>query len=285
MSIPPPPTSARAWHCTTRLETDAVLVRDDSERRAVVRAILRNGRRAGLIAFAVVDTHLHALFVGERAEVGEAMRCIELSCHRRLGLRNRFDGARILPVRDQHHLRNVVPYILDQVKRHDLWTDPLQEGSALQDLLGLRPIGAFLSPTLQADLPRLSLPSLWRRLGVEPEEAFAWAAPLGTADLPYLQEAALAAFAAQTTTGRSRHQRRVRAAMAHAAAGLSARKVGRAVGVTHSTVARLWNEPVPVSWVEAIRRQVRLRRRLAEGGSPPGGDSVSDPRGEPRRTR
>jgi len=276
VSIPPPQRTARAWHCTTRLETDAVLVRDDSERRAVVRAILRHGLPAGLIAYAVVDTHLHALFVGERREVGEAMRRMELACHRLLGLRNRFDGARILPIRDQRHLRNVLPYVLRQVERHELLTDALQEGSAIHDLLGLRPVGAGLPRALLAELPRIVLDSLWRQLGVEPEEVSGWDAPLVEADLPYLEEATLAAFASSSIRSRSRQHRRALGAMVQAAAGLSAPRVGRAVGLAHTTVTRLQRQSVPPAWVAAIRRQVRLRRRLAEGAHV-GSDRLSPP--------
>ena len=257
--IPPEPRTARAWHCTSRLAHDGVLVRSDADRRSVVTAILKHGRRAGLIAYAVVDTHMHCVFVCERGLAGEAMRRIELSCHRRLGLGQRFDGARIRPIRDQGHLRNVIPYVLNQVRRHELQTDSLQEGSALHDLLGLRVPGLGLPDALQAELPRVVLPSLWRQLGVEPELTEDWARGLDPAELPHLREAAQAAFALRFIGGRGHPL--VRAAMVQAAGTHSIRVTARAAGVARSTIARLRAMHVPTSWIHAIRRQVRLRCR------------------------
>lgn len=258
--IPPPPQTARAWHCTTRLENDAVLSPQAAARRGVVRAILKHGPRAGLIAFCVVDTHLHVLFVGKRAVVGEAMRRIELSCHRRLNLEHRFDGARILPVRDQHHLRNVVPYVLNQLARHDVLTDPLQEGSALHDLLGLRVPGAHLAGALQAEQPRLVIERMWTNLGVQPADVASWVRPLEEEELPLVVEATRSAFALARVRRRGHVHRLVRAAMVQAAAGHSARSIERSIGLGHTTVRGLRKELVPLSWIEAIRRQVRLRR-------------------------
>jgi len=282
--IPPPPTTARAWHCTTRLENDAVLAPHAGERRGVVRAILKHGPPAGLIAYCVVDTHLHALFVGKRIAVGEAMRRIELSCHRRLNLAHRFDGARILPVRDQRHLRNVVPYVLNQLGRHEVLTDPLQEGSALHDILGLRVPGAYLAGALQAEQPRLVIERMWTSLGVRPEDVATWTRTLKLEELALVEEATRAAFAVSRVRRRGHAHRLVRAAMVQAAAGHSARTIAGPVGLSYTTVSKLLRQDVPRAWVDAIRRQVRLRRwairrtTLDEiapsGGEPPAGPSL-----------
>ena len=266
--IPPPPQTARAWHCTTRLENDAVLAPQAVDRRGVVRAILKHGPRAGLIAYCVVDTHLHALFVGKRVVVGEAMRRIELSCHRRLNLEHRFDGARILPIRDQRHLRNVVPYILNQLARHEVLTDPLQEGSALHDLLGLRVPGAHLVGALQAEQPRLVIEQMWTSLGVQPAEVDSWGRPLEEEELALVDEATRSAFAIGRVRRRGHVHRLVRAAMVQAADGHSGRSIERSTGLSHTTVRGLRKELVPRSWIEAIRRQVRLRRwAMAQAGA------------------
>jgi hypothetical protein len=275
--IPPPPETARAWHCTTRLANDAVLAPHASDRRGVVRAILKHGPPAGLIAYCVVDTHLHALFVGKRVAVGEAMRRIELSCHRRLNLEHRFDGARILPVRDQRHLRNVVPYILNQLARHEVLTDPLQEGSALHDLLGLRVPGAHLAGALQAEQPRLVIDRMWTSLGLQPEEVTTWTRALKLEELAFVAEATRAAFAIGRVRRRGNGHRLVRAAMVQAGAGHSARTIAGWVGLSYSTVSALLKRDAPRAWVDAIRRQVRLRAWAASRGagegapSPPGG--------------
>ncbi len=257
--IPPPPQTARAWHCTTRLENDAVLATQPADRRAVVRAILKHGPPGGLIAFCVVDTHMHALFAGKRIVVGEAMRRIELSCHRRLKLEHRFDGARVLPVRDQSHLRNVVPYILNQVARHAVLTDPLQEGSALHDLLGLRVPGAHLAGALQAEQPRLAIERMWTSFGLQPADVEAWNRPLEQEELRFVNEATRAAFAIGRVRRRGHVHRLVRAAMAQAADGHSARAIERTIGLSNTTVRGLRKERVPRAWIDAIRRQVRLR--------------------------
>lgn len=232
-----------------------------------MRAVLKHGPRAGLIAFCVVDTHLHAVFAGDRVAVGEAMRRIELSCHRRLRLRHRFEGARILPVRDQGHLRNVVPYVLGQIERHGVLTDPHQEGSGLHDLLGLRPPGANLARALREEQPRLVIETMWSALGVLPAEVATWGRPLGVHELPGLLDATLAAFAIDRVRRRGRGHRLVKAAMVQAAAGFSARAIAKVAGICRTTVSGLLLEPVPRSWIEAIRRQVRLRGLATRGST------------------
>lgn len=233
----------------------------------MIRAILQHGLPAGLIAFCVVDTHLHALFVGDRGDVGEAMRRIELSCHRRLGLRHRFDGARIRPVRDQRHLRSVIPYILDQVVRHELVTDPLQEGSSLHDLLGLRVPGGKLARGFTAEQPRIVVTEYAEKLGVTPQQWATWGEPLAAEDLKYLLDATCAAFAIRSVRPRLAVHRPVRAAMVQAAGRHSARAIARATGLSHQTVRRLLEVPVPDGWLFAIRGQVWLRRAAAEAAA------------------
>lgn len=250
---------ARAWHCTTRLAVDGVLVRTPSERRAAISAVLRHGRPAGLIAFCVVDTHLHAVFVGDRVRIGEAMRRLEIACHKLLKLRRRFEGARIRPVRDQAHLRSTVDYVLRQLERHEIRTDPLGESSAVHDLLGARVPGLFLPDRLLEELPRGNVGDPWRLVGVDRSIALTWDEPVRASELEAVAEATLRAFALRSVPRRGRRYTMVRAAMVHALdPQISAAAAGRALGLSRGAVLNLRSVTVPDAWVLAVRRQTRL---------------------------
>ena len=281
---------ARAWHCTTRLAVDAVLARTPSQRRAAVGAVLRHGAPAGLIAHCVVDTHLHALFVGDRVRVGEAMRRIELACHQLLPLEQRFEGARIRPVRDQHHLRYSVGYVLRQLDRHEIRVDRLGEGSAAHDLLGARVPGLSLGRRLLEELPRGDIGDLWRLVGATPELGSRWDRPVADSELAELREATLRAFALATLRRRSRRLTMVRAAMVQAAAPeIGSTALARAIGLSRGAVINLRRQVVPDSWIRAVRRQVHLglsAGRALAGGPPEaarstgGEDGLSGPRSD-----
>jgi len=253
---------ARAWHCTTRLAVDAVLVRTPAERRAVIRAVLRHGRPAGLIAYCVVDTHLHAVFVGDRVRIGEAMRRLEIACHQLLKLRRRFEGARIRPVRDQAHLRSTVDYVLRQLDRHAIRTDALGESSSVHDLLGARVPGLFLVDRLLEELPRGNVGDPWRLVGASGALAEVWDDPLEAHELHTLPEATCRAFALRGLRGRSRERTRARAAMVQAASPrLGATAIARELGLSRGAVLHLRRVDVPDSWILAVRRQARLGLR------------------------
>ncbi len=258
--IPLPPDRARAWHCTTRLDDDDVLTRTPGELRDVVRSVLRHGQPAGLLCFAVIDTHLHVLLCGRRADAGEAMRRIELACHRLLLLDRRFQGARIRPVEDQLHLTNTVHYILRQPLHHAVAGDGLNEGSAIHDLLGLRVPGLPLPGVLLTELPRMRVAELLPHLGLSSDELTGWDFPLTEAELPWLLDSAAAAFAVRDMLRRSKHCASLRAAMVRAVGDeVATGRIAAHTGLARSSICRLRARPVDAAWVRCVRRQVRLR--------------------------
>jgi len=232
--------------------------------RDVVRSILRHGARARLICFAVVDTHLHVLLCGSREHAGEAMRRIELACHRLLLLDRRFQGARIRPVENQRHLNNTLHYILRQPRHHGVGVDDVNEGSAMHDLLGLRVPGLWLPGALLTELPRVRAEDLIPSFGLSREEMAGWDSPLVDSELSWLLDATGAAFAVADVLRRSKHFTALRAAMIQSVdQRLGLERVAAATGLHPSTVWRLRQRPVARAWVLCVRRQVRLRIALA----------------------
>lgn len=249
----------------------------------MVGAILRHGLPAGLLAFCVADTHFHALFVGDRERIGEAMRRIEIASHRMLPLEQRYEGARIRPVRDQSHLRYSVGYVLRQLDRHELKNDRLAVSSSVHDLLGLRVPGVVLASRLDAELPRGLGVELWSLLGASSELGRIWDRPVDLQDLDRLEEATLRAFSLRTLERRSRKFTRVRAALVQSVdpvVGPTA--IARATGLSRGAVINLRKVTVPEHWKLAVRRQVWLSRyagRSLAGGPaelPPWADRLSD---------
>jgi WD40 repeat protein/Tfp pilus assembly protein PilF len=151
-----------------RLLDDRVIARTPAELRLASRILLEQGRARRLLAFCMVDTHVHAVLACSRAEAGCFARTAEGSLRKRLHLPP-FERARIRPVVEQSHLRAAVLYVLRQAHRHGSSLDPAHEGSSLPDLLGFRVLDSELPARLRAYLPRLRVediaPGLVQKLG------------------------------------------------------------------------------------------------------------------------
>ena len=140
-------------HITMSTVERRALARDESERRTLVRALVRTSGPQ-LALFNLVDEHLHLLARGERpARIAESVRRVLSAKRRDLKLTR----PHVKLVRDQDHLRNLVPYILTQTDHHQIaganpavWT-----GSCLLDLIGARLIDAAWLERLPADLAAL----------------------------------------------------------------------------------------------------------------------------------
>ena len=228
-----------------------------------MRSILRHGPGAQLVCFGVVDTHIHVLLCGARTDAGEAMRRIELACHRLLHLTRRFQGARIRPIENQRHLNNTLHYILRQPQHHEVALDEVSEGSAIHDLLGLRVPGLALAGALLVELPRVHPESLVQHLGLPAEELAGWDAPLVEAELPWLLDSAAAAFAVRDVLWRSKRFTALRAAMVLAVgSGVPVGRIAEHTGLARSSIWRLRRHSVDPAWIRCVRRQVRLRIAL-----------------------
>ena len=246
---------ALGWHVTMRLADSRVIAKEPWERRVAAFSLLELAAAFGLIAFHLVDTHLHALIVGSRERAGVFARRIEGTLHARLRLGCPFEAARFSPVGDQARLASTFAYVLDQAERHQLVNDPLREGSSLPDLVGLRVVHADgIAHCARRHLPRL-----------RPEEFAAryLPAPCTTKlDCAQLAEAAAAVLALPHL--RTRAPRAVLAKHAAVVVGLaegfSVREIAGALGLSTRRIERLRRTPPPAAAVvQATRWQLRLR--------------------------
>lgn len=238
------------WHITARLRDDRVIVRDDGSRRIAATVILRAGVDARLVAFRVVDTHVHALLAVSRPEAGRFATRALGSLVQALDLPVRFEPARLRPVEDQRHLRNAFDYVLRNHRHHDVAGDPWHDASCLPDLLGLRTVGAHAIPVVRALLPRVTRADLLAHLGVR---EFG----LGPASAEHLAASALAASGARSLSGRSAESVAARVAAAHT--GLAAGETAAALGTTSRSIHRLRALPPDRALVAAILRQCAWR--------------------------
>src|SRR4051794_29361510 len=118
---------AIAYHVTMRLEDDVVVAPDAACLVIAARTLVEFGEPRGIIAFSIVDTHLHAILCCTCAEAGRFARLAELALHHRLGLRAGFEPARIRPIRDVWHLQRAVLYVWRQREHHGLEMDPTSD--------------------------------------------------------------------------------------------------------------------------------------------------------------
>lgn len=246
---------ALGWHVTMRLADSRVITPEVGERRVAAFSLLELAASFGVIAFHIVDTHIHALVVGTRERAGMFARRIEGTLQARLQLGCPFESARFSPVSDQLRLASTLAYVLDQAARHQLVNDPLHEGSSLPDLVGLRVVHAEgLARCARSYLPRL-----------RPQELAARYLPAPHArkgDGAQLADAASAALALP-----SLHSREPRAVHAkHAAVvvglaeGFTVRELAHQLRLTRRRVEMLRRAPFPHSaLVQATRWQLRLR--------------------------
>lgn len=241
------------FHLVFRLKDDRVIAPDAGERRRLAQVFARLSRDLPILAWRVVDTHVHVLGRFDAAQVVELTRRLRIcfagprSPHRGVPLRL----ASETPIRNQWHLAEAFPYVLRQDQHHAVLGDPYQEGSAVCDLLGLRAIGAVLASRVREQLPRVRREDLLPHLGV--------VTLAEAADLEHLAEATCAAFALPDLRGNDHAVVLARAAAIHAAEGAHPAEVGAALGLGTRAVYRLREREVPAAAVRAVRLGVGLR--------------------------
>jgi hypothetical protein len=259
-----------AWHVILRLSDDRVLAPDVATRRLLARIVLRFGGPLGLLAFRAADTHLHALLLGSRPDVGRFAWLSELSYQARRHPGVPFDRPRFKPVLDQRHLEHAFRYILDQERHHGIDLDPFHDASSLPDLLGLRPLGSWLIPRVAGHLPRVRRRDLLTLLGRDELD--------GAGHLAHLPAAAAAAAALPHLRGRDDRSAAARRAAVHAAAGHTRAQIAGLLDLSLASVKRYRAESPDPALLPAVRRQVALRSPQIEGAAPPDGRFASPDR-------
>lgn len=250
-----------AHHVMMRLDDGRVIARSGPEYRTAAAALLKQGEARGLLAFRVVDSHIHALLVCDRETAGAFARYAGGSLSKRLGLATPFSPARIDPVRTQSHLANTFLYVLRQERRHGIDSDPMHDGSSVPELLGMRVVAPWLRARVAAHLPRVRRSDLEPALGVAFSTEGASEPP--TLHIAALEESAAAAFALPRLVAR-RDTLAVEARLAavHSIRDATLADVATPLAVDVATVCRLRSRVAPPAHVRAVTLQLAARSRL-----------------------
>ncbi len=247
-------------HVMMRLEDGRVIATSSTAYRLAASALLAQGEARGLIAFRVVDSHVHALLLCDREAAGAFARYAGGSLSKRLGLEAPFSPARFEAVRSQSHLVNAFRYVLRQEHRHGVALDPFHDGSSLPELLGLRVVAPWLALRVRAHLPRLSDHELAALVGLDRLEHAAIATSSRS-----VADATAAAFALPAVDApRTPTVVRARRAALHAAPNLSLAALATALGISRATAYRLRSLPPLQGDVRAVRLQSALRSGARE---------------------
>jgi hypothetical protein len=245
--------------------------------RRGARILLEHGARAGIIAFRLADTHLHATLLCMRDEAGAYAHRVE--CALGWGLRPGapFEAAHFEPIYEQRHLTRALWYDLRQEEHHGTALDPMHEGSSLYDTLGLRIVDPAFSCRVARALPRTCRSELAQLLAPNALELIdhVGSGPLLLECLADAAAAALALPSLATGHGAVHTMARrgaIEVALAHAhrwsRVGLHARvrAVARAIGLSRGGTYRLANRaPHPTSNALELHRAVLLQWQLRSG--------------------
>ncbi len=247
------------YHVMMRCEDDRAVAREPATLRQASRALLRIGKKHGLAAFRLVDSHVHSLVVGDRKNAGLYARYAQSALHQELRLPVAL-ASRIKPVRSPRHFRNTVQYILNQENHHSAPLDTLHEGSTLLDFLGMRQIDSQSAiAVMRKMLPRLTAETLLDWAKIKPFHDV-------TPDLAHLKDAVLSAFAINNLTENTPDHRRARRAAIHSVE-LTQKQIGSLLSLSVRTVIRLQKLPPVPDDVQAIQLQMKFRTAMHQ---PPG---------------
>lgn len=250
------------FHIRFRLLDDRVIAPTIAARRILARTILELGRDHGLYAFGCADTHVHLAARVDRATAGRLTGAIESSLRQRLALPVGFTQHPPKPIVDQHHLIGTIRYVLRQLSRHGVSSDPRSEGTSLPDLLGLRLIGAYTRTNMQRWLPRLGLPDWLEALGVT--ELAPADGPLGR-----ILPAALAAGCRTDLAGSRPEVVALRGAIVAVIGDrLTTREIAALLHKTPRAIQLLRKRPVDEELAQAIRLQLGLALPFEDAGGP-----------------
>lgn len=275
-----------AFHGMLRTSDGRPLAKTLAQLHAILSALVVIAARmeVELLAFAVVDSHIHVVVTGSRYRVGEYLRRVELSIHRRVPGLPPFQPAFAKPIHNQSYLQSCVRYLGRQLEHHQVNSVLLLSGTFVWDVVGLRQ-GNSVTRALMAHLPRLDLDELWSWLGVDASGRESWGQPLGEAELPHLRDAVVRAAAPASPAIRwegsgacARAHFTPEALLAAVAAvdrSVGATKLGHALGRSRQSIHRMRAQVDGVlagdsaaieylrDWVRAVRWQVRLWERVA----------------------
>ena len=243
---------ALAYHVMLRLDDGRLIAPTGPLMRATARVIYEQGATRGLIAFRVVDTHVHAIVAASRRVAGRFANYTATSLGWRLGLPVAFDHARIRPICTQSHLERAFAYVLRQAERHGTHLDPAHEGSSVPDLVGLRIPPNEPWRLVHPLMPRLNPSAVLSLIGWSGIETW----PLR---FEHLLGAVVGAGAMTTAVGR----RSIYAAAVHLGRdALDPSELAAALKIPRLSVQRLAALSPRPSHRRAVELQLRLRGRV-----------------------
>ncbi len=253
----------KIWHLRISSDGRHPLFPTEQQRRA---AVLLLARRAGpwLVAFGIVDDHLHLELVCSRVRAGKLSRAVLL------GLRPiaevGFEPSFIKPVESRAHLLRLVGYCIEQPRRHGLGEHPaLWSGSCFPDLVGARAIDG-LRLRIGEVLPRYRAADAWRAAGLTADgiSLLEDVQVLGIGLSALCDAASFASCAHPRLVGRSAHETSARAAVVCLGrrAGYRSVDIARSLGITSEAVRQLGHRPPAARVLSAIRRRLAIEQTL-----------------------
>jgi hypothetical protein len=155
----------KTFHITQSTRGRLTLTREPAQLRRLVRAVVRP-KRGEVLLFDAVDDHVHTVVRPDRPylfarDQARAMRSALPGVV--------FQPAFIKPIDSRDHLENLVRYLLDQPRKHELATPPaLWEGSCFLDIAGARLLPRFDRGAIGRALPRIRFREFLESVGLDP---------------------------------------------------------------------------------------------------------------------
>ncbi len=259
----------KIWHLGFASDGRHPLFPTEEVRR---KALLVLVRHAGpwLIAFCVVDDHLHVLVVCSRERAGKLRRAIVMGLRPVAGLG--FEDTYIKPVETRAHLKSLVAYCIEQPKRYGLGVpSAVWSGSCFSELVGARRIDGLLLRVAEV-LPRYRVADAWLAADVRggippvPEERLP-----GIALTALRGAASFATCAHPRLVGRSKRETDARAEVVQLGKPAGFRKdvIASFLGISGEAVRLLGHRSLD----EGLLSATRLRLAIVEAV---GGAKLSD---------
>lgn len=251
------------WHLRFSSDGRHPLFPSERARRAAI-LILVGHAAPWLVAFGVVDDHLHVVVVCSRERAGKLSRAIVLGLRPISGLG--FEPSYIKQVESRAHLLRLVGYCIEQPQKHGLAEAPaLWSGSCFSDIVGARAI-AGLRLRIPEVLPRYRSADAWRAAGQVPGSITrASDEQIRAAGLSSLRKAAsFATGAPPELDRRTMPVTRARGAVVQLAhcAGFRSGDLAEILDISSEAVRKLGRRPPDEATLTATRLRLAIQLRL-----------------------
>jgi hypothetical protein len=246
------PRAVLGYHLVFRDRSSCAIAPTLGARRRLARVLVRVGEAHDILAFRAAGDHLHVLAVA--GDPGRAAQAIGSALTQALCLPIGMLPAHAEPLRDRRHFESAFRYVLRNADKHGRTDDPMGDGSAVQELLGLRIGGSGIIQRVRGMLPGIDRAALLEALGVD--------ALVEDLQSEWLADAAAGAVGFPSLRAPPRLLRRAAAAAARVARALPSAEVAALLGMTARSVQRARALPPEPLLDRAIGLRMGLRRVL-----------------------